>query len=92
MNLDDCQECQVFDESDGTEVDDDECLLEYENGSVFVLGQEWKELEGLGDEIKKAELEHEHVEETSAINIKVVVCLGDVAGCSENLMQRYAHG
>ena len=66
-------------------------MLEYEKGSVFVLGQEWKEPEGLGDKIKKAELEHEHVGETSTINIKEVVCLGDVAGCSENLMQRYAH-
>ena len=62
----------MFDESDGTEVDDDECLLEYEKGSVFVLGQEWKEPEGLGDKIKKAELEHEHVGETSTINIKEV--------------------
>ena len=91
MNLDDCQECRVFDESDGTEVDDDECLLEYEKGSVFVLGQKWKEPEGLGDETKKAELKHEHVGETSAFIIKEVVCLSDVAGCSENLMQRYAH-
>ena len=45
----------------------------------------------MGDKIKKAELEHEHVGETSTINIKEVVCLGDIAGCSENLMQRYAH-
>ena len=32
----------VFDETDGTEVDDDEGLLEYDKGSVLILGQEWK--------------------------------------------------
>ena len=91
MNLDDCPITLIKHSAFLTEVDDDECLLEYEKGSVFVLGQEWKEQEGLGDKIKKAELEHEHVGETSTINIKEVVRLGDVAGCSENLMQRYAH-
>ena len=39
---DDNTEILVFDETDGTEVDDDESLLEYDKGSVFILGQEWK--------------------------------------------------
>ena len=42
MGIDDDTEILVFDETDGTEVDDDESLLEYDKGSVFILGQEWK--------------------------------------------------
>ena len=66
MNLDDCQEFRVFDESDGTEVDDNKCLLEYEKGSVFVLGQEWK--------VWAMKLE----KHSWNMNIKKVVCLGDI--------------
>ena len=32
----------MFDESDGTEIDDDECLLTYEKGAVFILGRHWR--------------------------------------------------
>ena len=32
----------MFDESDGTEIDDDECLLAYEKGAVFILGGHWR--------------------------------------------------
>lgn len=35
-------ECRVFDESDGTEIDDDDVLLSYNKGSIFVIGKEWK--------------------------------------------------
>ena len=33
--------CLVFDEKDGTEIDDDDCLFSYEKGSVFLLGENW---------------------------------------------------
>ena len=32
----------MFDESDGTEIDDNESLLAYEKGSIFILGSQWK--------------------------------------------------
>ena len=32
----------IFDDNDGTEVDEDECLLEYEKGSIFIIEKEWK--------------------------------------------------
>lgn len=35
-------DCKVFDEADGTEIDDDECLSAYEKGSIFILGSQWK--------------------------------------------------
>ena len=31
----------MFDESDGTEIDDGECLPAYEKGAVFILGRHW---------------------------------------------------
>jgi hypothetical protein len=37
----DQQDCLIFDEKDGTEVDDDECLMDYEKGSIFVVGKQW---------------------------------------------------
>ncbi len=51
LGLTDPAACQVFDEKDGTEIDDDECLAEYEKGSVFIIGKEWKPvgLEDKGD-------------------------------------------
>lgn len=33
---------KVFDKSDGTEIDDDECLLAYDKGTVFILSNAWK--------------------------------------------------
>lgn len=36
------ENCKVFDESDGTEIDDDECLLACDKGTVLILGTEWK--------------------------------------------------
>ena len=39
--LEEKEECFLFEEYDGTEVDDDESLVEYEKGSSFVLGKEW---------------------------------------------------
>ena len=36
------ENCKVFDKSDGTEIDDDECLLAYDKGTVFILGNAWK--------------------------------------------------
>ena len=39
--LEEKEECSLFEEYDGTEVDDDESLIEYEKGSSFVLGKEW---------------------------------------------------
>ena len=36
------ENCKVFDESDGTEIDDDKCLLAYDKGTVFILGNAWK--------------------------------------------------
>ena len=32
----------VFDESDGIEIDDNECLLAYEKGTVFILRRYWR--------------------------------------------------
>ena len=51
LGLTDPAACQVFHEKDGTEIDDDECLVEYEKGSVFIIGKEWKPvgLEDKGD-------------------------------------------
>ena len=40
--VDSCEEYKVFDEADGTEIDDDECLLSYEKGAVFIIGKEWR--------------------------------------------------
>ena len=40
--VDSCGEYKVFDEADGTEIDDDECLLSYEKGAVFIIGKEWR--------------------------------------------------
>ena len=37
-----CGEYKVFDEADGTEIDDDECLLSYKKGAVFIIGKEWR--------------------------------------------------
>ncbi|CAB4026854.1 Hypothetical predicted protein [Paramuricea clavata] len=42
LELTDPAECQVFDKSDGTEIDDVDCLATYEKGSVFIIGKEWK--------------------------------------------------
>ena len=36
------EECSVFEEADGTEVDDDECLLAYGEKTLFILGSQWK--------------------------------------------------
>lgn len=35
-------ECYIFDESDGTEIEDDDALLSYEKGTVFIIGKQWK--------------------------------------------------
>ena len=40
--VDSCGEYKVFDEADGTEIDNDECLLSYEKGAVFIIGKEWR--------------------------------------------------
>ena len=40
--VDSCEEYKAFDEADGTEIDDDECLLSYEKGAVFIIGKEWR--------------------------------------------------
>ena len=32
----------MFDESDGTEIDDDESLLAYKTGGIFILRSQWK--------------------------------------------------
>ena len=41
----DSDECRVYDATDGTEIDDDECFLAYEKGSVFVIGKQWGAIE-----------------------------------------------
>lgn len=33
---------RIFDDTDGTEIDEDECLLEYEKGSIFIISKHWK--------------------------------------------------
>lgn len=35
------KECYLFEEEDGTEIEDDLCLLEYDKGTLFVLGSKW---------------------------------------------------
>ena len=39
--VDSCGEYKAFDEADRTEIDD-ECLLSYEKGAVFIIGKEWR--------------------------------------------------
>ena len=34
-------ECRIFDEADGTEYDDDECLALCDNSRIYILGAEW---------------------------------------------------
>ncbi|CAB4033741.1 Thioredoxin domain-containing 2 [Paramuricea clavata] len=46
-------ENRVFDPDDGTEIDDDECLLSYAKGSVFVIGKDWK-VQSLEEQGEKA--------------------------------------
>ena len=41
LGLDLTKTYSVFDEQDGTEIDDDDCLLSYEKGSGFIIGEEW---------------------------------------------------
>lgn len=41
LGLDCGEECYVFDLTDGTEVDDDECFSTFEKGSIFILGKQW---------------------------------------------------
>ena len=49
----------IFDDNDGTEVDEDECLLEYEKGSIFIISKEWK----AESQVKMAE---DHIDTGSA--------------------------
>ena len=42
MGIRDVEECRVYDEVDGTEIDDDECLALCDNSRVYVIGAEWK--------------------------------------------------
>ena len=42
MGITDPADCSVFDEADGTEIDDDECLALYDNTPIFIIGAEWK--------------------------------------------------
>ena len=35
------EECYLFEEEDGTEIEDDLCLLEYDKCTLFVLGSKW---------------------------------------------------
>lgn len=45
MGLTDNLNYKVFDESDGTEIDDDECLVEYAKlGGTIVIGVQWEPL------------------------------------------------
>ena len=34
-------ECRIFDEADGTEIDDDKCLALCNNSRIYILGAEW---------------------------------------------------
>lgn len=43
----------MFDESDGTELDDDECLSAYEKGAVFILGRHWRPAIAAQEEFKQ---------------------------------------
>ena len=38
------EKCFLFKEEDGTEIEDDNCLLEYEKGTLFVISTEWTSL------------------------------------------------
>ena len=42
LGIRDVEECWVYDEVDGTEIDDDECLALCDNSRVYVIGAEWK--------------------------------------------------
>jgi hypothetical protein len=33
---------RIFDAEDGAEIDEDECLLEYDKGTTFLISKEWK--------------------------------------------------
>ena len=41
LRLTEDKECFLFEEEDGTEIEDDDCLLEYEKGTLFLIGTEW---------------------------------------------------
>ena len=42
MGITDTNANKLFDEVDGTEIDDDECLEFYDNSRILVIGAEWK--------------------------------------------------
>ncbi len=42
MGITDTNANRLFDEADGTEIDDDECLEFYDNSRILVIGAEWK--------------------------------------------------
>ena len=41
MGITNPAECRIFDEADGTEIDDDECLALCDNSRIYIVGAEW---------------------------------------------------
>ena len=67
------EELQVFDETEGTEIEDDEVLLSYDKGSVFVMGKKW-----LPTVKTKSE-----VNSDSNVEVKINLAPGDVSRDTE---------
>ena len=66
-------ELQVFDETDGTEIEDDEVLLSYDKGSVFLMGKKW-----LSRIKTKSEANSE-----SNVEVKINLAPGDISRDTE---------
>lgn len=67
-------DCFLFEEEDGTEIEDDECLLEYDKGTLFVLGSEWTPRPTVpvtGSEANNVKKELEHAANFEDNEIKV---------------------